>query len=105
MSTMTDQFSTDLQAVETDLPVSFVFNGKTYIGQKDETQDSIEMGDAGFVQKYDFNLWFARLMFVAGVDAPTSKDSIQIGSTFYFVDSISPSQDGVALTLHMKERN
>lgn len=100
---MTDQFSADLQAVETDLPVSFVFQGKTYIGQKDETQDTIEMMDAGFTQKYDFSLIVRTNLFTTAF--PTSRDELQIGQTWYVIDSISPSQDGVALTLKCKERN
>jgi hypothetical protein len=102
MSTMTNQFSSDLQAVETDLPVSFVLNGKTYIGQKDETQDSFEMSDAGNIQKYDFNLLVRTNLFAT---APANNDEIQIGTVWYRIESITPSQDGVALTLHMKERN
>jgi hypothetical protein len=103
MSTMTDQFSTDLQAVETDLPVSFVFNGKTYIGQKDETQDSIEMMDAGYLQRYDFELLARTNIFTSGT--PAKNDTIQIGTVNYRVESVTASQDGVALTFHMKERN
>jgi hypothetical protein len=95
---MTDQFSSDIQAVETDLPVSFVFKGKTLTGQRTQTEDSLEMMDAGYLQRYDFELLARTNIFTSGT--PAKNDTIQIGTVNYRVESVTASQDGVALTFH-----
>lgn len=100
MSTMTAQFSADVQAVEPDLPVTFVFNGKAYTGQRNQTVDSLEMTDAGYIQKFDFELDVRTNAFA--VDPPAENDNLKIDTTLYRVDQVTKSQDGVMLHLAMK---
>lgn len=97
---MTTQFSADVAAVEPDLPVTFVFNGKAYTGQRNQTVDSLEMTDAGYIQKFDFEL-DARVN-VFSVDPPVENDEIKIETTVYRVDQVTKSQDGVMLHFSMK---
>ncbi len=104
MSAMTDIFDSDVAAVETELPVTFYFKEKAYVGSKTQTVDSLEMQDAGFIQKYDFELDVRYSIFI-GTPPPGKNGDIKIGTVFYRIERVTPSQDGVMLTLHMVERN
>lgn len=104
MSALTTQFDADVAAVETELPVTFTFNGKDYVGSKTQTVDSLEMEDAGFVQKYDFELE-VRVLAFGSVTPPAKNGEIKIAPTSYRVEKVTPSQDGVMFTFHMVERN
>lgn len=109
MSAMTEQFSSDVEAVEPEMPVSFRFNGKSYVGQKNQIADTFEMGDAGLVQKYDFNLDVRVNAF--GTDkVPGKNDDIEIADPAgnfirYRVDRLSTSQDGVMLEFSCVQSN
>lgn len=105
MSEMTDIFSADVAAIEPDLPVQFFFKGKEYTGSKTQTVDSIEMQDAGFQQKYDFEL-FVRANAWGTVTPPIINDpeAIMIRSIRYRVEQITPSQDDVGSVYHMVQR-
>ena len=109
MSAMTEQFSADVEAVEPEMPVSFRFKGNLYAGQKNQTVDTFEMGDAGLVQKFDFQLDVRVNEF--GTDkVPKKNDDIEIADfdgnfIRYRVDRITLSQDGVLLALACVQSN
>ncbi len=103
MSAMTEQFDADVAAVEPELPVQFFFKEKEYTGSKTHTIDSLDMEDAGFQQRYDFELDVRTVVF-AGVSAPEKNSAIKIGTVTYRIEKITPSQDGVMFTFHMVER-
>ena len=104
MSELTDIFDADVAAVETELPAPFTFKGKAYTGSKTQTIDSLEMEDAGFTQKFDFELDVRKSIF-GSVTPPGKNDEIGMAPLTYRVERVTPSQDGVMLTLHMVERN
>lgn len=104
MSELTDIFDADVAAVEPELPVIFLFKTKEYTGSKTQTLDSLEMEDAGFTQKYDFELDVRTLIF-GTVSPPGKNDEIIIASVSYRVLKVTLSQDSVMRTLHMAERN
>lgn len=91
---MTDQFKADVLAVEPDMPVYFVFNGKTLVGQKDETKNTRDMQDAGYIGVFDF-LLLVRVDVFAGI-APMEVNSLfKIGPDEFRVSGKTTSQDGV----------
>lgn len=94
MSALTDQLKADVQGAQADLPVSFVFNGKTYAGQRDETRDARDMQDAGFLQSYDFELTAIADIFDT---APAVNEEIQIASVTYRIAGKITSPDGVVI--------
>lgn len=104
MSALTNQFDADVAGIEPDLPVTFVWNGKTLTGSKDATRDSQDLADAGIIQLYDFELVARTALFAALPIQPAKNDEIQIQDSFsknfisYRIDKITPSQDGVCLT-------
>lgn len=95
---MTVQFASDVEAVETDLPVTFIFNGKSYTGQKDETRDARDMQDAGYMQGYDFEVW-ARVEIFAGASVPAVNDAITIDGINYAINGKITSPDGVVVRM------
>lgn len=99
MSALTDIFDADVAAIEPDMPVYFVFKGKTLLGQRTQIADNQLAADAGFVQVYDFELLVR--VAILPTPAPVINDVIKIGVTDYRIDKITPSQDGVMVTYSM----
>lgn len=110
MSAMTNIFDADLAAAEAELPVSFIWMGKTLSGSRDATTDSQALADAGIIQLYDFPLLVRTALFGA-TPFPAKNDEIQIQDpkTLQFnpfrIDKITQSQDGVSLLLGCVQQN
>jgi hypothetical protein len=110
MSTMTNQFDSDVQAIEPELPVTFTWMGKSLVGSRNATPDGQEMVDAGFLPIYSVEITVRTAAFAAASRTPVRNDDIQIqdGSSqpvTYRIDKILTSQDGVCLTLYCMQRN
>jgi hypothetical protein len=107
--TMIGQFDADVQAIEPELPVSFVWQGKTLTGSRNATSDSQALADAGIIQMYDVDLIVRTALFV-GIPVPAKNDEIKIQNrdlawVFYRIEKITDAQDGVTMTLHCVQQN
>ena len=98
MSTMLSYFASDVESVESDLPVTFTFSGTDYTGQKSESMESLAMQEAGYQSEIEFDLICRSEIFTT---APVVRDLITISSVIYRVLKKTPSQDGVVLTLSL----
>src|SRR5258706_7360314 len=98
MSNMTQQFDSDLAAVETELPVTFIWNGKEYTGSKNVVPDSIELQDAGFIPKTNFEL-LARTAIFGDEGRPQKEDEFRIGQKDFRIESLNTSQDDESIIL------
>lgn len=110
---MTEQFSADIEAVEPDMPVSFRFNGKVYVGQKTPVVENLQMEDAGFSQRIDFDLIVRVNQFAAAtppVAPPINNSEIELQDPLlgkwvaYNINQVTPSQDGVAIQYAIEQK-
>lgn len=100
------QFDADVAAVEGDALVTFVFNGKEYIGQRTSIKSQLMMVDAGFEQAFDFILSVRASQFSGeGEIPPVETDVLTIkgDDTEYRVLSAEPDQLGVVINYAMKQ--
>ena len=102
MSTMISYFASDVESVESDLPVTFTFSGTDYTGQKSESVESLAMQDAGYQSDIEFDLICRASIFTT---EPESRDQITIDSVVYRVLKKTPSQDGIVLNLSLGKNN
>lgn len=102
---MVQQFSADVQGVEPELPVNFVFNGKAYVGLQTSSPQSLEMADAGLIPKYDLELTVRLNQFVTPIVAPVSQDPVSIGTVNYRISNANASQDGVVNVYHLVQQS
>lgn len=96
MATMLATFESDVEEVESELPVTFTFDGTDYTGQKSENIESQAMLDAGFKSEIEFNLEARASIFTV---EPEVRDEITIATVEYRIATKTPSQDGIMLTL------
>lgn len=97
---MLEQFEADVAGAESDLPVSFTFEGKQYVGQKFPRNESQAMVDAGFIPRSDIDLLVRRSQF--GPEGEPIKDSeITVSGKDYRVDKFTDYQDGICLLLSL----
>jgi hypothetical protein len=65
------------------------------------------MEDAGFVQKFDFELIVRRSQFVGWANKPGIHDDIEVFEDEiwkgYHIDNETPSQDGIAIQWQMTQ--
>lgn len=102
---MVETFAADIQGIEPELPVTFIFNGRSYIGLQTATPNSREMADAGFIPKYDLELTVRTNQFVYPLIPPGVGEGILIGVTPHRVESATPDQAGVSTVYHLVQRN
>lgn len=99
-----------MQGSEIDLPFVFTWNGKTLAGSRTATADSQALADAGIIQLYDVEIVVRTALFV-GIPQPVKNEEVRIQNdvtkafTTYRIDKITPSQDGVCLTLGCVQQN
>lgn len=99
------QFDADVAAVETDLPVTFTFAGKSYVGQKTPIVDKLGMADAGFEPGVDFILEVRLSQFTGNDRAPGNLDIIEIGDTEYCIKQTTPDQSGIVVTYGVQQKS
>lgn len=107
---MVSQFDSDIQAIEPELPVVFIWKGKTLTGSRNATADTQALADAGIIQLYDVEIIVRVSAFYPGLvpsknDDLTIQDPISKNRISYRIDSINFSQDGVAMTFGCKQNN
>ena len=99
-------FDADVASVETEVPVTFKFNGATFTGSRTPTLDKQAMMDAGFEQAFDFKLVVRVQAFSPNPPMPVRSDIIILEPntltwTSYHCQSATPSQDGVTVTYNV----
>lgn len=101
--TQTQQFDSDVAAVEPEGQINFLFQGKSFICQRVPILDKLGMVDAGFEEGFDFSIEVRNSQFVASLRAPVNADIITIGDTQYTIVATSPDQFGVVTHYAVKQ--
>ena len=95
--TANDIYESDVAAIEPDMPVTFVFQGRSYVGQKNVQATALLWQDAGGIQSDRFML-DVRLSVFGVNPAMISKSVFQISSVNYSVKDAQYSPEGRMVT-------
>ena len=90
--TLAEQLESDVEAVETELPINFIFEGKSYVGISTELIGKQDMQDAGTSFLPSFSMTVHVGQFVQ--EAPAENDPITVNNVAYRVDNVVDSPEG-----------
>lgn len=103
--TQAQQFDADVAAIEPEGEITFVYQGKEYIGQRTPIVDKLGMVDAGFELGFDFTMEVRTSQFPDGILPPTNLDIIEINHVPYCIVGTTPDQFGVVNKYAVKQKS